>query len=340
MVNIGVIGLGLMGQTHLDAYSRVDGASVVAVADKDEALLNGRKEVKGTFVGQAKGGYDLSGAARYTDGMELIRDPNVEMVDLCLVTPLHVPFAIAALEAGKHVLIEKPLARTSEDAAKIIEAEARSPGMAMCAHCMRFWPGWDWLKQAVDDGRYGKVRSASFTRLSEPPESPFYCDGKNSGGAVLDLHIHDTDFVHYLFGQPREVASVGFSQISGCIDHISTVYHYDGIPHVVAEGAWVPFKGFEFRMSYNVVFERAVATYDMDKEKPLILIETGKEPEVIGIDPGMGYDSEVAYFVDCIRAGRAPKRSSLGDAARSLCILEAEVQSVASGRAQPVRDFG
>lgn len=340
MVNVGVIGLGLMGQTHLDAYSRVPDARVVAVADKDEARLSGKSDAQGTFEGQAMGGYDLSDAARYTDGMELIRDPNVDMVDLCLVTPLHVMFAVAALEAGKHVLIEKPLARTSEDATKILDAEAKSSGLAMCAHCMRFWPGWDWLKRAVDDGRYGKVRSASFTRFGEQPASPFYRDGKNSGGAALDLHIHDTDFIQHIFGVPREVTSFGYSQISDCVDHITTFYHYDDIPYVVAEGAWIPFKGFEFVMRYDVVFERAAVMFDMAKEKPLILIEEGKEPEVVALDPGMGYEREIAYFIDCINAGRAPERSSVRDAARSLCILEAEVESVASRRSQSVRDLG
>jgi predicted dehydrogenase len=339
MVNVGVIGLGLMGQTHLDAYSRVEGARVVAVADKDEALLTGQKKVKGTFEGQAKGGYDLTDAARYTDGMELIRDPNVDMVDLCLVTPLHVPFAVAALKAGKHVLIEKPLARKSEDAIKILDAQAGSSGLAMCAHCMRFWPGWDWLKQAVDDGRYGKVCSASFTRLGEQPESPFYRDGKHSGGAILDLHIHDTDFIHHLFGVPREVTSFGYSQVSGCVDHVTTIYHYDHVPYVVAEGAWVPFKGFEFTTRYNVVFERAAATFDMARDNPLTLIEQGKEPQTVELAPGMGYEYEIAYFIDCIKAGRDPVRSSIREAAKSLCILEAEVQSVASGRAETVRNM-
>lgn len=339
MVNVGVVGLGMMGQTHLDAYGRVAGARVVAVADKDESRLSGKGDAQASFEGQALGGHDLSDAARYTDGMELIHDPNVDMVDLCLVTPLHVPFALAALKAGKHVLVEKPLARTSEDAIKILEAEKESSGLAMCAHCMRFWPGWDWLKRAVDDECYGKVRSAGFTRIGEQPDTPFYRDGMLSGGAALDLHIHDTDFVQHLFGMPREVTSVGYSQISGCVDHITTFYHYDHIPHVVAEGAWIPIKGVEFTMRFSVVFERAVATFDLAREKPLVLIEEGKEPMAIELDPGMGYEYEITYFLACIRDGQSPQRSSIRDAARSLRILEAEVQSVTSGRPQPVRDL-
>lgn len=331
MINVGVVGLGTMGQTHLDAYTRVPGARVVAIADKDEARLAGKLGAQGNIPGQSKGGYDLSEAARYTDGLDLINDPNVQMVDLCLVTPLHARFAVAALEAGKHVLIEKPLARTAQEAQQIIDAEAKSSAMAMCAQCMRFWPGWSWLKQAVESKRYGKVLSATFLRFGEAPDAPFYRDGKLSGGAALDLHIHDTDFVHHLFGMPKAVRSVGYTQISGAIDHLTTFYQYDDVPHVVAEGGWVPYKGFGFTMRYRVVFENAIASFEFGKDKPLTLTEAGKEPVSVELEPGMGYEYQAAYFVDCIANGKKPERSSLLDAAGSLRILEAEVESVGTG---------
>jgi predicted dehydrogenase len=332
MINVGVVGLGTMGQTHLDAYTRVPGARVVAISDKDEARLAGKLGAQGNIPGQSKGGYDLSEAARYTDGLDLINDPNVQMVDLCLVTPLHARFAVAALEAGKHILIEKPLARTSAEAQQIIDAEAKSSATAMCAQCMRFWPGWSWLKLAVESKRYGKVLSATFLRFGEAPDAPFYRDGKLSGGAALDLHIHDTDFVHHLFGMPKAVRSVGYTQISGAVDHLTTFYQYDDVPHVVAEGGWVAYKGFGFQMRYKVVFERAVVSFEFGKDKPLTLTEAGKEPVSVELEPGMGYEYQAAYFVDCIANGRDPVRSSIQDAAGSLRILEAEVESVVTGK--------
>ena len=332
MINVGVVGLGTMGQTHLDAYTRVPGARVVAIADKDEARLSGKTGAQGNIPGQSKGGYDLSEAARYTDGLELINAPNVQMVDLCLVTPLHARFAVAALEAGKHVLIEKPLARTAREAQQIIDAEAKSSATAMCAQCMRFWPGWSWLKQAVESKRYGKVLSATFLRFGEAPDAPFYRDGKLSGGGALDLHIHDTDFVHHLFGMPNAVHSVGYTQMSGAVDHLTTFYEYDDVPHVVAEGGWVAHKGFGFRMRYTVVFERAAAAFEFGKDKPLTLTEAGKGAVPVDLEPGMGYEHQAAYFVDCIANGREPARSSIRGAAGSLRILEAEVESVDTGK--------
>jgi predicted dehydrogenase len=339
MVNVGVVGLGMMGRTHLDAYRNISGARVVAVADRDETRLAGEVDSQGNIPGQSRCGYDLSDATKYTDGMDLIRDPEVDMVDLCLVTPLHAEFAIAALAAGKHVLIEKPLARTSEQAQQIIDAESKSTGMAMCAQCMRFWPGWGWLKQAVDSGRYGQVQSATFRRVGEQPDGTFYRDGSSSGGAALDLHIHDTDFVHHLFGMPSRVTSTGYTSPGGGVDHLTTFYGYDAVPHVVAEGGWVTHKGYPFTMQYSVVFERAAASFDLGRDQKLMLTEDGKPATAIELDPGMGYEYEIAYFIDCIVAGKPPSRSSILDAARSLCILEAELQSVSSGQPQAVKDI-
>ncbi len=338
MVNVGVVGLGMMGLTHLAAYRNVPKARIVAVADRDESRLGGQVEVRGNIPGQSLGEYNLTDVTKYNDAMGLIRDPNVDMVDLCLTTPLHATFAVAALEAGKHVMIEKPLARTSEQARQILDAEAQSTGMAMCAQCMRFWPGWDWLKNSVDSGCYGPVRSATFLRIGERPDGDFYRDGSTSGGAALDMHIHDTDFIHHLFGMPSQVTSTGYTSPGGGVDHLTTFYSYDSVPHVVAEGGWVSHRGYPFTMRYTVVFDRAVASFDLDRKQALIVTEDGKPSAAVELDPGMGYEHEIAYFINCIASDEPPARSSIRDAARSLGILEAELLSIASGHAQAVED--
>ncbi len=338
MVNVGVIGLGVMGTTHLDAYASLSDAKVVAVADRIAAKLRGDESAKGNIEGQASsgGGFDLSKARHYTEGSDLIADPDVELVDICLATPLHAEFAIQALDAGKHVLIEKPLARTGEEAKRILAAAATSKGMAMCAMCMRFWPAWAWLKQALESGRYGPVRSAVFRRLGEHPGGPFYSNGEQSGGAILDLHIHDSDFVQHLFGVPEAVTSQGYKKITDHIDHVTTFYHYTEGPLVVAEGGWAMAKGFGFSMTYCVNFENATAVFDLSNDKPLMLYEPGKDPVAVELEPGMGYVPQLAYFIDCIQTGQAPRRVTLEDAAQAVLIIEAEVRSVESGQTQKV----
>ena len=328
MVNVGVIGLGMMGNTHLDAYSKLSNANVVAIADTDPDRLTGKTKAEGNVEGQAQGDFDFGSARQYSEGMQLIADEDVQLVDICLITPLHCEFALAALEAGKHVLIEKPLARTYEQAQQIVDAARKAKGLAMPAMCMRFWPGWDWAKEAVDKNAYGKVLSASFRRVAEHPGGPFYSDGARSGGALLDLHIHDTDFVQHCFGLPKAVFSRGYRTVSGAVDHLVTNFIYDDVPMVVAEGGWAMPQGFGFSMSYTINFEQAFAEFTYDGQSRVKLIEVGQEPRQIEFGAEMGYDREIAYFLQCIEQGEAPSRVTLEDAAASIRIAEAQAQSI------------
>ncbi|MEM1354148.1 MAG: Gfo/Idh/MocA family oxidoreductase [Planctomycetota bacterium] len=329
-VKVGVVGLGMMGITHLDAYAQRGDVEVVALADRDPSRLAGKEKAKGNIEGQARGGLDLPSAKRYTDAAELIQDPDVEAVDICLPTPAHLPFGMMALEAGKHLLLEKPIARTSSDAMKLVQAATASGKIVMPAMCMRFWPGWTWLKKACDQQTYGKVLGATFRRVASHPKAAFYASGQASGGAALDLHIHDTDFIQFLFGQPKGVQSVGYSRPTDAVDHIVTRYEYDDIPLVVAEGSWAMADGFSFSMAFTVNFEHATAEFGAG-EKPLTLYRDGKA-EPVEIEPGMGYDYEIGYFIECVKSGRQPETVTMLDAANAVRIVEAEVESVNTGR--------
>ncbi len=331
MVQVGVIGLGMMGATHLGVYAKRDDVDVVAVAEKNPDLLHGKAQAEGNIEGQAQRGADLSTAAKYAEGLDLIADARVQLVDICLPTPLHVPFVTAALDAGKHVLIEKPLARTHADAMKIVEAAAQSDRVVMCAMCMRFWPGWAWLKRAIDEGRYGRVLAAHFRRLASHPGGPFYSSAEACGGAILDLHIHDTDFVQYCFGKPDAVTSAGYAHPTEGIDHVFTRYEYDGGPMVTAEGGWAMAPGFGFVMQYTVNFERATAVFDLAGEHTLKLFESGRV-EHVELPAGMGYEHEIDYLVRCIAEGRQPQAVTVAQAAESVRLVEAETSSIVSGR--------
>lgn len=333
MTKVGVIGLGMMGGTHLDVYAKLKGAKVVAVSDANPQRLAGTQRAAGNVKGQAQGGFDLSNPKllKYDEGMDLIADPDIELVDICLPTPMHVDYAVAALKAGKHVLLEKPAARTSKEAAMLVEAARKAKGLCMIAMCMRFWPGWDWLKTAVEKQTYGKVLAAHFRRVANHPGGPFYSNGEACGGAALDLHIHDTDFVQYLFGMPRSVSSVGYSRITSEIDHLVTTYEYDHVPMVVAEGGWAMSPGFGFSMRYTVNFEDATAIFDIGAPAPLLLARKGA-CKPVKLAPKMGYELEIKYFLDCIAKQRKPSVVTLQDAANSVKIVEAEVKSARTGK--------
>jgi predicted dehydrogenase len=332
MIRVGVIGIGMMGRTHLDVYARNVGeaARVVAVADLLEERRTGVGIVVGNIEGQARGGFDFSKVEQFAEGMDLIRRADVDLVDICVPTHRHAELARAALLAGKHVLVEKPLARTAAEARGLAEAARGARGMAMCGLCMRFWPGWTWLREAVRAGTYGKLLALSLRRLSGHPGGAFYSDGALCGGAILDLHVHDTDFVHWVLGMPAAVTSVGYSRVTGEPDHVLTSYHYPDGPLVQAEGGWAMAAGFGFRMQFTANFEGATAVYDLAEKDPLRLYRGGKE-EVVAVEPGMGYQYEIAYFLECIARGRAPERVTLAHAARSLEIVEAERESIRTG---------
>ena len=211
-MNIGIVGLGMMGRTHYEAYQEIAGAKVVAVSDQNPKRAAG--DLSGTGGNVLKGGLNqlpMDKIRGTTNASELIAMKDVDIVDVCVPTTQHVDVVVEALKAGKNVVCEKPLARTSAEAETIAAAARTARGMFMPAMCMRFWPQWAWLKTAIVEKRYGAVRAAMFRRVAQLPPG-WYKDGKISGGAVLDLHIHDTDFVQYLFGMPQAVMSRGYTK--------------------------------------------------------------------------------------------------------------------------------
>ena len=174
---------------------------------------------------------DFSGAAQYYRTVdEALVDPNVEAVDVCLPTDRHAPVAIAALRAGKHVLLEKPMALDGETADRIIDEAARANRTLMIAQVLRFQPTFQMLSEMVKSGRLGAVRSALFRRrCAAPAWSKWLANPGQSGGGVFDLLIHDVDFCIHLFGAPAAVSATGYEDLSRGIDYILAQLYYPGL---------------------------------------------------------------------------------------------------------------
>lgn len=332
-VNVAVAGLGFMGVTHLRAYLGNPMARVVAVCDAVRVPVDGvLSGVAGNIknAGDIRLGPEVKVFSRLED---LLADPQVQLVDLCTPTPLHPEQVIAALNAGKDVICEKPLARTSAAARGLLEVAENSPGFFMPAMCMRFWPGWSWLKQVVAEQTFGKVLAAGFRRVSAMPawsQQGTYAGGGDPGGALFDLHIHDTDFVNHLFGRPAEVFSSGVFGAGGSIDHVVTQYGYPGGPAVHAEGSWLLNQGFN--MSYALLCERATLDYDLARgADALIVTETGRSPRVVKADDADGYAMEIQYILNCVAKRLPPRVVTARDGVTALEICEAEEQSIHTG---------
>lgn len=335
---VGVVGLGFMGRTHVAAYRAAAAAGhpnrIVALCDRDLARLRGAPGTRGNLESAASDPLAGLEAARvHEEPAALFADEEVELVSLCTPTHTHVPLALAALAAGKHVLLEKPVALRAADVARLAAAARKARRLCMPAMCMRFWPGWSWLQEAVRARTYGKAKSAVFRRLGAPPSwsKGFYTDSAKSGGALFDLHVHDADFVRFCFGAPESVQS------TGSLDHVTTLYRYArGPEHVVAEGGWNHASGYPFFMGYTVVFERATAEFALGREPALQLYRDGKA-EGIALPTGTGYDGEVRHALDVV-AGRARPRATIDEAVGLVRMLEAEARSQTSGRPVKLRD--
>ena len=329
-VGVGIIGLGYMGRTHLAAYRAAARAGhpnrVIALCDeRPERFQSGSGSPRGNLEPADSTRLDPGAAALMRDPEELLGDAAVELVSICTPTDTHVPLALRALEAGKHVLVEKPIALSARAVQELAGAARRADRSCMPAMCMRFWPGWEWLKRAIDSLELGRVRSAVFRRLaSRPGWSDFYRDPRRSGGALFDLHVHDADFVLWCFGMPGSLVC------TGTIDHLTASYRFEqGPAHVTAEGGWDHADGTPFHMGFTVVFERATADFAFGRDPRLLLARDGRSRPV-ELDEISGYDGEIRHALD-VAAGTAAPGVTVEDALLLARVLEAERESLATG---------
>jgi predicted dehydrogenase len=268
MLRVGITGFGFMGQTHYKCWKAVEGAEVVAVCDVNPNIEEDTKRAVGN-IGDTEEAVDFSSLRLYTDFEEMLKSAELDAVSITLPTSLHADFSVRALAAGVNVFCEKPMALNVEDCERMIAEAKRSGKVLQIGHCVRFWPEYAKAKQIVDSGEYGRVIAAMFQRLGAAPTwsiDNWFLDEKRSGGMALDLHIHDTDFVQYLFGVPRSVCSFGAKGPGGSLLHIVTQYLYDDDKVVTAEGGWAMMPTFGFEMSFNIVLAKATLVYDLTRE--------------------------------------------------------------------------
>ena len=332
-INVGIVGLGFMAATHLKAYRSIPDARIHAICNPSGRNLDGDlTKVGGNISANDPVKLDMSSVKATPDFDEILRDPAIELVDICTPTLQHPDMLTAALAAGKHVICEKPLARTAELARGMAEATQRAKTFAMPAMCLRFWPEWAWLKEAIHRNTYGKVLSARFRRVAEPPGwgRKHFAQGSSSGGALLDLHIHDVDFVQFCFGKPWRVFATGYSKYTGAIDHVVAQYEVASGASVHAEGSWAMSPGFGFNMAYTVNFEHATADYDLVRapDNLLRLFRPGQPAETVKCTGPDGYVGELQHIIRCIQSGQAPTVVTMEDGLAAIQICEAEERSI------------
>jgi len=331
MIKVGICGGGFMGKMHAACHAALPNAKIVAVADV-------RKKVAEQIAGPHR-------AKAFSSAKELIAKADVDMVDICLPTHFHAEHVMLAAKRGLNCLCEKPMSRTLAESSRMVKAVRKARISFMVAHVIRFWPEYVVLKKYVDRKTLGKLRMLRLVRVSPRPTwawKNWLDQGSLSGGAALDLHIHDADYVRYLLGDPAAIHSVG-SKTAGVWDHILTNYCYRNIA-VSAEGGWDLPPGYPFEMNFRAIFEKGTLFYSSLNTPMTLYRPSGKnslvkvpQPKVKGGAGGKGgnitslggYFNEIQYFLNCLDRGRKPETATAEDAHDSVALVLREITSAA-----------
>jgi UDP-N-acetylglucosamine 3-dehydrogenase len=221
VLKVGIVGAGLMGRNHARVVAE-SGARVVAVADPDPV---GAAHVAERY-----------GARRHAAHDALVRDPDVEAVVVATPTALHFAVARDALEAGKHVLVEKPMAATVDEARELVRLARKHGRTLAVGHVERHNPVVRWMKDKLASGAFGDVIAIQSRRLSPHPERV------RDVGVVLDLGIHDLDVLCHLAGRsPAGVYALAGKHRGGpgLEDHASILADFAGGPKGFVELSWL-----------------------------------------------------------------------------------------------------
>lgn len=342
MINVGIVGIGFMGRIHYLAYQRVRGMRVAAIATRDLKKRAGDwRNTTGNF-GPPGAKFDLGSVARYATLDEMLDDPKIDLVDICLPPALHAVAAEAAFRAGKHVLCEKPIALATAQADRMVAAARRSGKQLLVAHVLPFFPEYAFAQRAVAGGKYGRVLGARFKRIiSDPLWLKEFYDPEIIGGPVVDLHIHDAHFLRLICGMPTAVFSRGRRR-GDTVEFVETQFVYpDGGPQVSAVAGVIHQQGRPFTHAYEIYLERATLLFDfavLDGKPALtqpvtVLTADGKvqRPKLSGSD----LDAFVAELTEAGRAIKSGQPSELlgGQLARDALVLcQKQTQSVLTGK--------
>lgn len=348
MIRIGIIGIGFMGFAHFEGAKRLKGAKVTAFATRDPKKRAGDwTSIQGNF-GPRGGKFDTSKLKTYSDYHDLLADPDIDLVDICLPTDLHEQVVLESLAAGKPTLVEKPIAIELAAADRMVQAARKAGQPLMVAQVLPFHPEFQFAARCIRSGEYGKLLAAHFRRVITPPKwSEEMSDFRRLGGWGIDLHIHDNHFIGLVCGTPTGVFSRGIAQ-DGLVNHVHTQYLYDD-PRLAVScvSGGIAAAGLEFGHGFEIFLETATLQYDAGTygsgkkkqwvvNRPLTLIMSdGKatQPKLKGGGEWCAaFTAELQAAADALRDSRVPAILSAELARDALRLCHAEAQSIASGK--------
>ncbi|MCA8986209.1 MAG: Gfo/Idh/MocA family oxidoreductase [Planctomycetaceae bacterium] len=348
-MNIGIVGLGFMGMTHFEAARSVKSIKVHAIATRDAKKRKGNwSSIQGNFGPRGSSNVDLTDVKTYSDYHELLQDPEVDLVDICLPIPQHEEVAIEALKAGKHVLVEKPITVEVAAGQRMVKAAEKAGKHLMVAHVLPFFPEFRFLAECIRQGKYGSLQALNIRRVICPPQWLNLPDDLPSlGGFGIDLHIHDNHFISATCGMPKAVFSVGMLE-AGYVNHTQTNYVFDKGPVVTCVSGAIAASGLEFAHGYQAFFDDATIEFDAGtygKEwvvnRPLTVMTKSGRLQTPTLKGGSEWYSAFAEELKgaalALKSGEVPADLSAVHALNGLKLCHAEKKSIETGKLVPIR---
>lgn len=327
MIRVGLAGCGFMGDMHAACYQALQsmGVQITAVAD-----------VRPSFALKIA---DLCGAAVYPSAMDMIQQADIDVVDICLPTHLHTRHAVAAMERGLDVFVEKPICIHEDEMELLLQKERETGRKVQVGQVIRLWTEYMWLKDTVEKGTYGKFLSGVFQRLSSKPQwasEGWLHKPELSGGVAVDMHVHDVDFVRYLLGEPDQVQASAYRDETGLIQQICGLYRYGERAAVSVEAGWDYPSTFPFTAGYRVKFEEATVVFadgvvtvypnEGAPYHPTLPDEYQGENAVGGnISSLGGYYNELKYFVEGLQGKHPLEIATISEAIKSVQLVKREI---------------
>lgn len=311
MLKVGMVGIGGISGAHIPAWEAMEETHLTALCDIRPERLEAYQDKH-----------------LYTDFEEMLKGEQLDILDICLPTYLHVDYAVRAMEQGIHVICEKPVSLKAEDVERVYGAARRNNVKFMVAQVLRFWPEYELLKELYDSGKYGRLLSGSMSRLGGIPKwswDNWMADEKRSGLVPFDLHIHDLDFLVYAFGNPNDAKVHRVKRPDQ--DYFNVVYEYPEF-FITTEAAWYA-APYPFTASFRFQFEGAILAYE--KGQCILYEENGTVTDLteaaegdtggINLPKSDAYANEIRYFTECVLEDHFPDRVKEEELRRVIEIL-------------------
>lgn len=327
MIRVGIIGAGFMGNTHAKAYTNINSSKLVAICDKKEATV--RK-----LADEYKCEY-------YTDVDLMLKEKEIDVIDICLPTFLHEEYVYRSAQASKNIICEKPITLDLEKLDGMIKEVEKNKVQLFVGQVLRFWPEYVKAKEMYDNGELGQLKYVFAARLSEHPKwSEWYKRPENSGGGLLDLHLHDIDFMCWLLGDVQSVYATGQKNQSGSWNYVSSILHFKSGVSATIQGVMEMENGYPFTMDLKLVGSKKTYEYIMRAGQNLEDINSSSRNIYI-YDNGVvenykfsevdAYQVELGHFIECLENEKASDIIDIYQARKVLATIEALKESLETG---------